>query len=29
MTIEEFYEDFKQNLLADSGDDFIQNSFIE
>ena len=29
MTIEEFYEDFKQNLLADSGDDFVQNSFIE
>lgn len=29
MTIEEFYEDFKQNLSADSGDDFIQNSFIE
>ena len=29
MTIEEFYEDFKQNLLVDSGDDFIQNSFIE
>lgn len=29
MTIEEYYEDFKQNLLADSGDDFVLNSFIE
>lgn len=29
MTIEEFYNDFKQNLFADSGNDFILNSFIE
>lgn len=29
MTIEEFYEDFKQTLLADSGDDFILNAFVE
>ncbi len=29
MIIEEYYEDFKQNLLADSGDDFVLNSFIE
>ena len=29
MTVEEYYEDFKQNLMADSGDDFVLNSFIE
>lgn len=28
MTIEEYYEDFKQNLLADSGDSFVESSFI-
>jgi len=29
MTIKEYYENFKQELLADSGDDFILSSFIE
>lgn len=29
MTIEEFYDDFKQDLLADSGEDFVLNAFIE
>ena len=28
MTIEEYYVSFIQDLLADSGDDFVLNTFI-
>ena len=29
MTIEEYYVSFIQDLLADSGDDFVLNTFVE